>query len=70
MSKEENNITPEMASLHESAKRICNLMDDPQTGLFTWQGFLRDAAIDMQKSLCSLGCTPGKCGIDLPEHLK
>lgn len=58
-------ITREMALLRESCKSVIKLLEDPQPGLMMWNSLLRNACIDTQSNLCSLGCTPEACGIEI-----
>ena len=61
---EKNELSEEMTVLKEVAERMTKLLSDPNPGLSTWNAALRNACIDMQAALCSLGCTPNACGIE------
>ena len=58
-------LTNEMIRLRDAAKRVESLLNDPHQGLSAWNDSLREACVDTQRALCSLGCTPAACGVFL-----
>ena len=60
-------MTPEMERLRIATTKVKDLLDDPQEGLSSWNTMLREAVIENQSALCSLGATPYLCGIDIDD---
>ena len=58
-------LSKEMTALRNATTRVQSLLDDPQQGQSEWNNLLREACLDTQKALCSLGCTPAACGVFL-----
>jgi len=57
-------VTPELKKLYEAVTLVKGLLDDPEEGLMMWNKMLREAVIENQAALCSLGATPKMCGIE------